>query len=431
MAATALIGLQWGDEGKGKIVDALAARADVVVRCNGGSNAGHTVMVSGDRFVLHLIPGGILQPKTACVIGNGVVVDPAQLVTEVRELECRGIQVSGRLLVSDRAHVVLPHHRLLDAALEADRAEGRIGTTGRGVGPAYADKAARTGIRVADLLDTDTLAAKVSALHRAKKRVLDSYGAGEALSEPDALVEKLKDDALVIRPFVADTVAYLLESARKGREIFLEGAQGSLLDVDLGTYPFVTSSNASIGGLITGSGLPARAVTRVIGVAKAYTTRVGAGPFPTEDEGEIGKKLRERGNEFGSTTGRPRRCGWFDAVASKFAVDVNGVDAIALTKVDVMAGLPQVKVCTAYKIGGVPSGAVPARNESLLVAEPVYETLPGWGAVSGETTAFDALPRELSSYIAFLERVLEAPVAILSLGPGRESLLQRPLESLV
>ncbi len=423
MTVTALLGLQWGDEGKGKMVDILSASTDYVVRCQGGSNAGHTVKVQGETTVLHLVPSGILSPDAKCVIAHGVVLDPEQFLKEVATLEGKGVDVRGRLFVSDRAHVVFPFHRELDGAQERAR-RGRIGTTNRGIGPCYEEKASRQGLRVLDLLNEDRLRTRLTEVDSLRRARLEALGADtgadldETLKNYLALGEKLA-------PFVTDTVAMLHRALDDKSRIFLEGAQGVLLDLDLGTYPYVTSSNTCIGGLIAGSGIPARSLDCTYGVLKAYTTRVGAGPFPTELNDEVGQGLRDRGAEYGATTGRPRRCGWFDAVAARFAIRVNGVDRILLTKSDVLSGCGTISVCTAYRVDGELIRDYPADPEILARAEPVYEELPGWDEdISGHRT-YDELPDNMKSFVNRLEEICEARVSMVSTGPGREAIIER------
>jgi adenylosuccinate synthase len=416
------MGLQWGDEGKGKMVDILSATTDYVVRCQGGSNAGHTVKVGGKTTVLHLIPSGILSETAVCVIGNGVVVDPAQLLEEMALIEGQGVNISGRLFVSERAHVVFPFHKTLDAAQEAARADRKLGTTGRGIGPSYEDKVARQGLRMADLL-RDDLAERLSTSFDLKDRRLRSLGADAG--DLDAVVAEFRALGERLRPHIRDTVKLLHEGRRAGKSFFLEGAQGVLLDIDLGTYPFVTSSNTNVGGLLTGSGLPANAIDRVVGVIKAYTTRVGSGPFPTELDDEVGQGIRDRGAEYGATTGRPRRCGWFDAVAGRFAVAVNGVDHLALTKSDVLSGLDEIRICTAYRLDGREIDWFPADVGDLERLEPVYETLPGWKEDISGARAYDALPENMKRYVARIEELVGAPATWISVGPGREETITR------
>ena len=418
-----VIGAQWGDEGKGKIVDLLTPRFALVARYQGGHNAGHTVYVRGQKFVLHLIPSGILHQGVRCVIGNGVVVDPQALFREVDELAGLGIDVDGRLFVSDRAHLILPYHRELDVLSEARRGERRIGTTSRGIGPAYEDKIARRGIRVCDLANPSVLEEGIRENVKARNRVIvdTTLDWRQVYDELLAWGERL-------RPWMADTSVILTEAIRRGQPILFEGAQGTLLDIDHGTYPFVTSSNSSAGGVCTGLGVPPRAVGAVLGVAKAYTTRVGEGPLPTELHGEMGQRLRDTGQEYGASTGRPRRCGWFDAVAVRFAARVNGLDALALTKLDVLDGLETVRICTAYRCGDRLLTEFPADLKLLATCEPVYEDLPGWQTPTRGVTRDDQLPREARAYIARLEEVTGVPAGILSTGSDREETIIRDPE---
>lgn len=422
MTNTVLVGAQWGDEGKGKIIDVLSRDADVVVRYQGGNNAGHTVKVGDERYVLHLIPSGILHAEKMCVIGNGVVVDPLALVEEIEGLESRGVVVAGRFFVSDRAHVVLPFHGALDAAREASRAGGRkIGTTKRGIGPAYGDKASRQGLRMGDLLEPEFPSALRRRVEEAN-RVLSAMG-GEPL-DPERVVADYTAALRRVAPFVADSVWILDRAAREGKSILFEGAQGTMLDIDFGSYPFVTSSNATAGGACTGTGIAPQRVDRVIGVMKAYTTRVGEGPFPTELHDEIGAHLGREGNEFGATTGRPRRCGWFDAVVARYSAVVNGVDFWAVTKLDVLDGIGTVKICTAYECDGRRYENMPAGVRLLERCRPVYEELPGWRDSTKEATRFEDLPDRARAYVNRICELTGVPLGILSVGPGRAKTLR-------
>ena len=407
--------MQWGDEGKGKIIDLLSADFDIVVRAQGGSNAGHTVVIGDQKFILHLVPSGVLREKVLCIIGNGVVVDPDQLLKELDELRQRGIEAGGKLLVSDRAQVVMPYHKVLDAAGEKLLGDNKIGTTLRGIGPAYIDKVGRTGIRVCDLLDR---AACRTLLERHVPFV-------NAMLEKVYGVEPVKLDEVIdwalrrgdnLRPMVGDTVAFLADAVDRGQRILFEGAQGILLDVDFGTYPFNTSSNSSVGGMSTGSGVPPKHLGKVIGVLKAYNTRVGAGPFPTELTDNIGEQMRQRGGEFGATTGRPRRCGWFDAVAARYSAIINGVDSLAITKLDVLEGLDPLRVCVAYEIDGKTIETFPAGAAKLAIAKPVYIELPGW-----QKTADDdgELNENAANYVQKLCDLVGAPAHIISVGSER------------
>src|SRR6058998_1721278 len=371
----AVLGAQWGDEGKGKIVDLLTAHFSIVARYQGGHNAGHTVYVSGRKFILRLIPSGILHPGITCVIGNGVVVDPQALFAEVDELTKASIDVGNRIVISDKAHLILPYHRDLDLLSEARRGERKIGTTSRGIGPAYEDKIARRGIRVGDLNDPKGLAQNIRDNVTARNRLVQ-----DNTMDWKPVLEQLLTHAERMRPMMRDVSVLLDDAMRAGKSILFEGAQGTLLDIDHGTYPYVTSSNASVGGVCTGLGVPPKAVGRVIGVVKAYTTRVGEGPFPTELSGELGNRLRESGSEYGAVTGRPRRCGWFDAVAVRYAARINGLDGLALTKLDVLDGLESIEICTSYRCGGRTLTEFPSDVSQLAACEPVYESMPGWNA---------------------------------------------------
>jgi adenylosuccinate synthase len=416
----AVLGAQWGDEGKGKIVDLLTPHFSVVARYQGGHNAGHTVYVNGKKFVLHLIPSGILHEGVLCVIGNGVVVDPQALFKEIDELAGLGIDVGDRLLISEKAHLILPYHRELDILSEARRGERKIGTTSRGIGPAYEDKIGRRGIRLCDLVDTQALADEVRENVSARNQIIK-----DSKMEWGAVYEQLLEQGARMRRWAGDVSLVLDQAMRDGKRILIEGAQGTMLDIDHGTYPFVTSSNASIGGACTGLGIPPKAVHGVLGVAKAYTTRVGEGPLPTELFGELGSRLRESGQEYGASTGRPRRCGWYDAVAVRYAVRVNGIDAIALTKLDVLDGLESIDVCTGYSIGGRTVTEFPADLNSAGACTPVYESWPGWSAPTKGATRFEDLPVEARRYIARLEEVSGVPVAIVSTGSDRAETILR------
>lgn len=423
MTATALIGLQWGDEGKGKMVDILAHEVDCVVRCQGGSNAGHTVYVGSEKTVLHLVPSGILVDGTDCVIGNGVVVDPDQLIAEIDDIERRGVRVRGRLFVSDRAHVVLPWHKLLDRAQEEARGAAGIGTTRRGIGPSYEDKVSRSGLRLGDLWRKATLSTKLEAALEEKRRRLG--GLASELSTLNDLLAKCEAWTKRLEGYLADTFTLLRDYSRAKKSFLLEGAQGSLLDVDLGSYPYVTSSNTNVGGLLSGSGVSPRDLSRIIGVAKAYSTRVGSGPYPTELFDAVGNRLRERGKEFGATTGRPRRCGWYDAVAARFAVEANGISSIALTKIDILSGFPTLKVCTAYRLDGKTISDWPSSTDDLARVEPVFEELPGWTDEIGACRRYTDLPAATRNYIEYLERVSGAVIEWVSVGPTRDAVISR------
>lgn len=410
-----VIGAQWGDEGKGKIVDLLTSHFSIVARYQGGHNAGHTVYVGGSKFVLHLIPSGILHPHVTCVIGNGVVVDPEALFQEIDGLSARGIEVVSRLLISDKAHLILPYHRDLDLLHEARRGDRKIGTTSRGIGPAYEDKIGRRGIRVGDLTDAAALEEEVRENVAARNRLV-----GDAAMDWRAIVERLQAYGERMRPWIGDVSRYLWQAMAEKRAILFEGAQGTLLDIDHGTYPFVTSSNATVGGIHTGLGVGHRAVDGVLGVAKAYTTRVGGGPLPTELFGSLADRLREGGREYGASTGRPRRCGWYDAVAVRYAVRINGLDGLAVTKLDVLDGLDQIALCTSYRRDGHLLRDFPADIRELARVEPVYETWPGWDRPTRGVRRFADLPAQARAYVRRLEEVSEVPVAIVSTGSDRE-----------
>jgi len=415
-----VIGAQWGDEGKGKIVDLLTPRFSIVARYQGGHNAGHTVYVAGQKFVLHLIPSGILHAGVSCVIGNGVVVDPQALFAEVDELAGLGIDVTGRLWVSDRAHLILPYHRELDVLSEARRGERRIGTTSRGIGPAYEDKIARRGIRVCDLANPAVLEEAVRENVKARNRVIK-----DTTLDWQQVYDQLLTYGQRIGPWVVDASVMLNAAMADGKAIMFEGAQGTLLDIDHGTFPFVTSSNASAGGVCTGLGVPPKAVGTVLGVVKAYTTRVGEGPLPTELTGEMGNRLRESGQEYGASTGRPRRCGWYDAVAVRFSARVSGIDALALTKLDVLDGIQSVSLCTGYRYDGRVVQDFPADLKLLAACEPIYEQMPGWTEPTRGVQSYDRLPKAAQAYVRRLEEVTGVPAAIISTGSDRDETILR------
>ncbi|MGE5814932.1 MAG: adenylosuccinate synthase [Acidobacteriota bacterium] len=415
-----VLGAQWGDEGKGKIVDLLAPHFSIVARYQGGHNAGHTVYVRGAKFILRLIPSGILHDGITCAIGNGVVIDPQALLTEVHELEKNGIRVGERLVISDRAHLILPYHKELDVLSEARRGERKIGTTSRGIGPAYEDKVARRGIRVGDLQDLDALSEAIRHNVDARNRIIEGkpMDAATVLSDLRAQWEQ-------IHRWVADVSLLLARAQAEGRRILFEGAQGTLLDIDHGTYPYVTSSNATAGGACTGLGVGPRAINGVLGVVKAYTTRVGEGPLVSELHGAEGDRLREKGGEFGAVTGRPRRCGWFDAVAVRYAARINGLDALAVIKMDVLDGMDEIPICTAYRHRGRTITEFPGDVAQLAACEPVYESMPGWSQPARGVRVFDDLPVEARNYIARLEQVTGVPAAVISTGSEREDTIIR------
>ena len=416
----AVLGAQWGDEGKGKIVDLLTPRFDIVARYQGGHNAGHTVYVNGTKFVLRLIPSGILHSAVVCVIGNGVVVDPQALFAEVDELARHGIRVDGRLFVSDKAHLILPYHRDLDLLSEARRGERKIGTTSRGIGPAYEDKIARRGVRVGDLADPKGLEQNIRDNVVARNRLVH-----DSTMEWESVLSQVLEVGTRLAPMVRDVSLMLSEAMAAGQSIMFEGAQGTLLDIDHGTYPYVTSSNATIGGVCTGLGVGPRAIGGVMGVVKAYTTRVGEGPLPTELHDDMGNRLRDSGNEYGAVTGRPRRCGWYDAVAVRYGARVNGLDVLALTKLDVLDGLEEIKICTAYRYGDRTISEFPSEVGQLAACVPIYETLPGWSAPTKGVRRFDDLPDNAKRYIARLEQVSGVAAALVSTGSERHDTILR------
>jgi adenylosuccinate synthase len=417
LANVIVIGAQWGDEGKGKITDLLSRSADVVVRYQGGNNAGHTVVVGDRTFKLHLIPSGILYPKTECIIANGTVIDPKVLLQEVDRLKDLGISTDN-LFISETAHVTMPYHRELDRASEAQRAEHKIGTTGRGIGPTYADKSERVGIRIIDLMDEKRMPKKLRWAIEQKNIVLQKLYNLEPL-DVEAIIEEYRGYADRLRPHVVDASLKIDAAIRERRNILFEGAQGTLLDLDHGTYPYVTSSNPVAGGACIGAGVGPTCIDRVIGVAKAYTTRVGEGPFPTELHDQIGNHIGERGAEFGTTTGRKRRCGWFDGVIGRYAVRINGLDCLAVTKLDVLDDLDEIKVCTAYELDGKVVHDFPSDSRAFARAIPIYETLPGWKQSTSECKVVEELPKEAKDYLKFLADLTGTPIAIISLGASR------------
>jgi adenylosuccinate synthase len=420
MANVVVIGAQWGDEGKGKVVDIYTEFADAVVRYQGGNNAGHTLVVGDEKVVLHLIPSGILHEGKRCVIGNGVVLDPEVFIMEITRLKANGyLKDDSALLVSEALHIIMPYHKRMDIAREAKSGSKKIGTTGRGIGPCYEDKTGRRGIRLMDLLDEKAFSRKVKDVLEEKNLILT-----QLLGEKPFTFQEIYDEympyAETLRKYAADTSLLLHKDILAGKSLLFEGAQGTLLDVDHGTYPFVTSSSTCSGGACTGSGVSPREIHEVIGISKAYATRVGSGPFPTELEDETGELLRQAGREFGSTTGRPRRCGWFDALVARYAVRVNGLSGIAITKLDVMSGLETVKVCTAYTYQGVVLDEIPASLEIMEQCSPIYEELPGWSEDITGAKSMEELPANARSYVARIEELSGAPVVLVSVGPRRD-----------
>ncbi|HEY9846163.1 MAG TPA: adenylosuccinate synthase [Candidatus Caenarcaniphilales bacterium] len=418
MANVVVIGAQWGDEGKGKITDLLSRSADVVVRYQGGVNAGHTVVVNEQIFKLHLIPSGILYPSTECIIGSGTVIDPQVLIEELDQLESLKISTKN-LLISETAHITMPYHRLIDQASEEQRGIHKIGTTGRGIGPTYADKSERTGIRVLDLMDLEGLSKQLRWAVSYKNVLLEKLYNLPPL-DPEAVIRQYAAYAERLRPHVVDCSLKIYDAIQRRRNILFEGAQGTLLDLDHGTYPYVTSSNPVAGGACVGAGIGPTMIDRVIGVAKAYTTRVGEGPFPTELAGETGEMLCERGAEFGTTTGRRRRCGWFDAVIGRYAVRINGLDCLAITKLDVLDSVAEIKVCVGYEIEGQSCQDFPSNARQFSRCRPIYKTLPGWQQPTGHCRSLADLPPQALDYLKFLAELMEVPIAIVSLGPSRD-----------
>jgi adenylosuccinate synthase len=418
LANVVVIGAQWGDEGKGKITDLLSRSADVVVRYQGGVNAGHTVVVKDQTFKLHLIPSGILYPDTECVIGSGTVIDPKALIEELDKLEELNVS-SKNLFISCAAHVTMPYHRLIDQAAEDRRGAEKIGTTKRGIGPTYADKSERIGIRIIDLMDHATLREKLEWTIQYKNGVLESlYGLPPL--DPAAVMDEYILYAERLRPHIIDSSLHVYKAIQQRKNVLFEGAQGTLLDLDHGTYPYVTSSNPVAGGACIGTGIGPTVIDRVIGVAKAYTTRVGEGPFPTELKGEVGEHLGDRGAEFGTTTGRRRRCGWFDAVIGRYAVRINGLDCLAITKLDVLDEVDEIKVCVAYELDGERCEELPGSAYAFARCQPIYETLPGWKQSTDHCRSLEDLPKAALDYLKFLAELMEVPIAIVSLGASRD-----------
>lgn len=419
MSASLVVGAQWGDEGKAKVIDYLSEKIDIIVRYQGGANAGHTVCVDNRKFVFHLIPSGILYPNAVCVLGNGVVIDPDAFISELESLEREGIAASDRILISDGSHIVLPYHRLVDEAREKAAGGNRIGTTKRGIGFCYADKVSRTGLRIGDLYSG--LEERLKYIVELKNQELVNLYGLSPISY-DSLLAELKEFAARISPMVVNTVIYLNDALKSGKTVLLEGAQGTALDIDFGTYPYVTSSNTTTGGAIAGSGISFQHLNEVYGIAKAYLTRVGEGPFPTELHGEEGEKLRQQGREYGATTGRPRRCGWFDTELIRHSARVNGLTGIALTKVDILSIYDKIPVAVAYKRDGQTLPGFPTLG--LERVEPVYEYLPGWNTDISGARSWDDLPPNCQSYIRKLEELTGVPIRLVSVGPNREQTIQ-------
>ena len=420
-----VVGLQWGDEGKGKVVDILAEKCDIVVRYSGGANAGHTVVVGDKKFALHLLPSGSIRPDIICVIANGVVADPEVLVNGIKQLGEKNISLDDRLLISENVHVVLDYHKKEDQLREDSLGKNKLGTTIRGIGPCYADKVGRSyAVRMADLRDLNKLKARLEKIVEYKNKVFGAVYGAEPMNA-DEIFEKCKSYADKLLPFIADTTEYLHKAITSGKSILFEGAQGSLLDLDHGTFPFVTSSNSSSLGMPAGCGVPSRLVDKFIGVVKAYSTRVGAGPFPTEQENETGQYIRDKGHEYGTTTGRPRRCGWFDAVAVSYAATIGAIDSIAMMHLDTLAGLKELKICRAYEINGQEKTFFPSNTEKLLQASAVYETAPGWDEDLSNVNDFHDLPANAQNYICRIEELIRTPITVIGVGPKRTQTIFR------
>jgi adenylosuccinate synthase len=420
----AVVGVQWGDEGKGKIVDILSEEFDCVARYQGGHNAGHTVSFGNRRHVLHLIPSGIFQPGVKCVIGGGVVLDPLALIEEYQTIaQAMSINVEGRLFVSNRCHLILPYHRVLEAAIEKQLGERRIGTTSRGIGPAYEDKMGRRGLRVCDMMDAETLREKIAVLVAEKNRTLAALNYPQTI-DPEPIADSYAKYGETIRGFVTDTSRLLNQMLREGKRVLFEGAQGTLLDVDHGTFPYVTSSNASAGGVATGLGISPKHVNTIVGISKAYTTRVGAGPFPTESSDSAGDQIRARGNEYGSTTGRPRRCGWFDGPAARYAAMINALDSLVVTKIDVLDTFAEIPFCVEYKYKSSVLNEFPADTAILSRVEPVYKTIKGWQTSVAGLRDWSRLPAAAQDYLKFMSDYLGTPITMISTGPSRDETIR-------
>ncbi len=418
MSTTVLVGIQWGDEGKGKIIDVLTKNAEMVIRFQGGNNAGHTVEIGDEKFVVHLVPSGIFRPKAQCIIGNGVVVNPIVLTQEMAELQERGICFDDRFEISTRSHLIFKYHSLMDGLKELQRNPGeKIGTTKRGIGPTYADKASRRGIRALEMLDI----ARFEKRFREEAEYYNTFfkSQGSELVDIESEWKKLKEVAAILTPYIKDTVLTINRAADAGKNILLEGAQGMLLDVDYGTYPFVTSSNTTTGGACTGSGLSPKRIDEVFGVMKAYCTRVGEGPFTSELDDKDGEKIRKVGAEFGATTGRPRRCGWFDAVSAKYSCMVNGVDKLAITKLDVLDSFETIHICVAYEVDGVRHDDMPSDTDEISRAIPIYESMPGWNSPTTSANSFDELPLNAQKYLTHIAKLVNSDIGIVSVGPNR------------
>lgn len=427
MSTLVVVGSQWGDEGKGKITDLLSEEANIIVRYQGGCNAGHTVVKGDEQYIFHLIPSGILHKRVKCLIGNGVVIDPQSLLQEIESLKKKNIEIDGNLLIDFKAHIVLPYHKTLDEMKETKRGKDKIGTTKRGIGPAYIDKIARTGIRMIDLINEKSLSKKLENNLNEKNTIFEKlYGVKISNQEKKDIIKKYREYGQLLKKYVIDISLYLNQAINEDKKILFEGAQGTLLDIDHGTFPYVTSSNPIAGGACIGTGVGPTKIDRVIGITKAYTTRVGRGPFPTEIQGEeIEEYIRQKGGEFGATTGRPRRCGWFDAILVNYAVRINGMDSMVITKIDVLSDFDKIKICTSYKYNGKMIKEFPVDLETLQKCIPVYEEMEGWKGNISQITKYEDLPQQLKAYIGRIEELVRTKVVIVSVGPKRSQTIIR------
>lgn len=426
MSTLVVVGSQWGDEGKGKITDLLSEEVDIIVRYQGGCNAGHTVVKGDQQFIFHLIPSGILHSGKKCLIGSGVVIDPESLLREIEDLRKKGIEIDGNLFIDSKAHVVLPYHKTLDEIKEEKRGKNKLGTTKRGIGPAYIDKIARTGIRIADLIDKKTLSEKLKINLEEKNEIFEKlYTIKTSKQKQKDLIKRYQEYGQLLKKYVIDISLLVNQAIEEDKKILFEGAQGTLLDIDHGTFPYVTSSNPVAGGACIGAGVGPTKIDRVLGITKAYTTRVGSGPFPTEMQGELGEYLRQKGGEFGATTGRPRRCGWFDAVVASYAVRINGMDSMVLTKTDVLSDLNKIKICTSYQCNGKLIKEFPANLKTLKNCTPVYEEVEGWKSDISQITRYENLPPQLKAYISRIEELVKTKIIIISVGPKRSQTIIR------
>jgi adenylosuccinate synthase len=426
MSTLVVVGSQWGDEGKGKITDLLSKEADIIVRYQGGSNAGHTVVKGNEQYIFHLIPSGILHQGVKCLIGNGVVIDPQSLLQEIESLKKKNIEIDDNLFIDFKAHVVFPYHKILDEIKENKRGKDKIGTTKRGIGPAYVDKIARTGIRMIDMIDRKSLSKKIEINLNEKNDIFEKlYGLKISNQEKKDILKKYIEYGQLLKKYVIDVSLHLNQAINEDKKILFEGAQGTLLDIDHGTFPYVTSSNPIAGGACTGTGVGPTKINKVMGITKAYTTRVGRGPFPTELTGELGEHMRQKGGEFGATTGRPRRCGWFDVVLVNYAVRINGMDSMVLTKIDVLSDFEKIKICTSYKYNGDIIKEFPVNIETLQNCIPIYEEMEGWKGDVSQITKYENLPKQLKAYISRIEESVKTKVVIISVGPKRSQTIFR------